>query len=537
MIGDEKTPECEILEWYPSGYYEGSYTESYFHYEDLRLVHCGYDIPNYVGRRKGRSFLSPPVSAQLKEQHTPVNYYSRPDILRFSVKTGLLRGRLWYMAEKDELVYVRCFHRKRIISRKIQNEEGEPITSLTNAHSRMTWHLRHEDNFPHEVSHRMPTTVPTTDGPHFFACIGSSLYDRYIIRGVLGTGTFGRVFDCWDKNRNKSVAVKVVRGNGIRNSFAIKAVTNTTVAATTDNDNNEYNNNEYNNEYHNNNNNNNESKRVCDEYSNGTSVNSGASGEESLNMMSAAAEESRSLRQLQQDEVDDIQKGVYGCGVLLRLINEFVIDQEHLVSVSVPLYNERRHSNSLTKCHKNVPKCPNNDGNNEREVYNDISKTHDDYITIDKIDDNIQTERIDTHTHTQREGDSHTHTHSDTDTHTHTEGGCIEYEERVACFVVDHYCLVFERLGCSISQYINRECAGRGMWLSDICRVTRQIVRGLEFLHRHNTVHGDLKLQNIAFLQPNFHLAAHPRRYVSNDHVWYADNTHTHTHTHTQQKT
>ncbi|KVH98185.1 Protein kinase, catalytic domain-containing protein [Cynara cardunculus var. scolymus] len=49
------------------------------------------------------------------------------------------------------------------------------------------------------------------DGHYMFA-LGDNLTSRYKIHGKMGEGTFGQVLECWDKENNEMVAIKIVRG-------------------------------------------------------------------------------------------------------------------------------------------------------------------------------------------------------------------------------------------------------------------------------------------------------------------------------------
>ncbi|MQL79682.1 hypothetical protein Taro_012121 [Colocasia esculenta] len=49
------------------------------------------------------------------------------------------------------------------------------------------------------------------DGHYIFA-VGENLTSRYKIHSKIGEGTFGQVLECWDKETNEMVAIKVVRG-------------------------------------------------------------------------------------------------------------------------------------------------------------------------------------------------------------------------------------------------------------------------------------------------------------------------------------
>nr|XP_043639005.1 serine/threonine-protein kinase AFC2-like isoform X2 [Erigeron canadensis] len=49
------------------------------------------------------------------------------------------------------------------------------------------------------------------DGHYVFE-VGDNLTSRYKIHGKMGEGTFGQVLECWDKEREEMVAIKIVRG-------------------------------------------------------------------------------------------------------------------------------------------------------------------------------------------------------------------------------------------------------------------------------------------------------------------------------------
>ncbi|KAL9266269.1 Serine/threonine-protein kinase AFC2-like protein [Drosera capensis] len=49
------------------------------------------------------------------------------------------------------------------------------------------------------------------DGHYVFE-IGENLTSRYKIHSKMGEGTFGQVLECWDRERNEMVAIKIVRG-------------------------------------------------------------------------------------------------------------------------------------------------------------------------------------------------------------------------------------------------------------------------------------------------------------------------------------
>ncbi|CAN0295103.1 unnamed protein product, partial [Ascophyllum nodosum] len=49
------------------------------------------------------------------------------------------------------------------------------------------------------------------DGGHFEGKRGDLVGDRYRLGADMGSGTFGRVVECWDQKRRRPVAVKFVR--------------------------------------------------------------------------------------------------------------------------------------------------------------------------------------------------------------------------------------------------------------------------------------------------------------------------------------
>ncbi|GAA0138327.1 non-receptor serine/threonine protein kinase [Lithospermum erythrorhizon] len=46
---------------------------------------------------------------------------------------------------------------------------------------------------------------------HYVYCVGENLTPRYKILSKMGEGTFGRVLECWDREKREHVAVKVIR--------------------------------------------------------------------------------------------------------------------------------------------------------------------------------------------------------------------------------------------------------------------------------------------------------------------------------------
>ncbi|ESW27489.1 hypothetical protein PHAVU_003G206300 [Phaseolus vulgaris] len=49
------------------------------------------------------------------------------------------------------------------------------------------------------------------DGHYMFA-LGENLTSRYRIHSKMGEGTFGKVLECWDRERKEMVAIKIIRG-------------------------------------------------------------------------------------------------------------------------------------------------------------------------------------------------------------------------------------------------------------------------------------------------------------------------------------
>eukprot|EP00919_Chromeraceae_sp_WS-2016_P032305 GHVR01076274.1.p1 GENE.GHVR01076274.1~~GHVR01076274.1.p1 ORF type:complete len:663 (+),score=187.86 GHVR01076274.1:199-2187(+) len=430
-------------EWYPPRHYEGSYTESYFHGEDIELLDNRHSIPNYMTRLRGRSILPVSLSQTLKIHcgYRPIDYFTNPDMLTHSRDIGRLRGRLWVEPTDDGMLrplYVRRFDKKKRLGFKrvtpsvasIEElygsdnhkvvESGSPerrdteglletphdITWGTLEVLRSEWHSRHErGSHSYEQQYMGMSFITETmlsEGPHYSGKVGEILSERYIIRGVLGTGTFGRVFDCWDTVGRKSVALKVVRANG-----------------------------------------------------------TGSGGGEALNMIAAAKEETRALREVGIRNSEQYKEFRQHTRSIITLLNHFSITHTHTVWKNTP-------TNTTTS----------NNGGVDRETGRSLENSIDDKT-------NISDEKLNTSTW---------------------------YEVEMT-----HFVMVFERVGCSVAHYINKNSSGRGMHIVDTWKVARDIINGLEFLHRINMVHGDLKLQNIAFVQPDFRLCPHPRRFVCTD--------------------
>ncbi|KAL9666242.1 hypothetical protein QQ045_000568 [Rhodiola kirilowii] len=79
------------------------------------------------------------------------------------------------------------------------------------------WTSQTESTF----SHGLPNVMPRSDSPswrkddkdgHYTFAIGDNLTPRYKIQSKMGEGTFGQVLECWDRESNEMVAIKIVRG-------------------------------------------------------------------------------------------------------------------------------------------------------------------------------------------------------------------------------------------------------------------------------------------------------------------------------------
>jgi dual-specificity kinase len=46
---------------------------------------------------------------------------------------------------------------------------------------------------------------------HYIIRLGESLIPRYKILKIIGEGTFGKVTQCWDREKKKYVAVKIIK--------------------------------------------------------------------------------------------------------------------------------------------------------------------------------------------------------------------------------------------------------------------------------------------------------------------------------------
>lgn len=80
-----------------------------------------------------------------------------------------------------------------------------PPAELLNRHQHFDWNERYNED----------------QGPAFNAWVGSSLCNKYFVRGMLGAGTFGNVYEGWNHSYGP-VAVKIVRGEQKLSSAALE---------------------------------------------------------------------------------------------------------------------------------------------------------------------------------------------------------------------------------------------------------------------------------------------------------------------------
>eukprot|EP00811_Abedinium_folium_P033303 NODE_6276_length_1686_cov_5.770366.p1 GENE.NODE_6276_length_1686_cov_5.770366~~NODE_6276_length_1686_cov_5.770366.p1 ORF type:complete len:406 (+),score=143.64 NODE_6276_length_1686_cov_5.770366:148-1365(+) len=73
-----------------------------------------------------------------------------------------------------------------------------------------------------------------------------------------------------------------------------------------------------------------------------------------------------------------------------------------------------------------------------------------------------------------------------------------------------HYCLVFERLGVNLHDFMLKDCT-HGLLAGDVYNLTRQLLQCLSFLHGLGITHTDLRCRNVMFRDPHFELAPLPR--------------------------
>lgn len=72
-----------------------------------------------------------------------------------------------------------------------------------------------------------------------------------------------------------------------------------------------------------------------------------------------------------------------------------------------------------------------------------------------------------------------------------------------------HYCLVFERLGMSLYEFIKRNDY-RGFPMEIVRRISFQLVSALRFIHSCGLIHTDLKLENILLVDSASQVSTHP---------------------------
>jgi len=73
-----------------------------------------------------------------------------------------------------------------------------------------------------------------------------------------------------------------------------------------------------------------------------------------------------------------------------------------------------------------------------------------------------------------------------------------------------HFCLVFERLGASLHDFMLKGC-DRGLLAADVCSIAQQLLQCLSFLHGLRLTHTDLKCRNVMLRNPRFDVAPLPR--------------------------
>jgi len=75
---------------------------------------------------------------------------------------------------------------------------------------------------------------------------------------------------------------------------------------------------------------------------------------------------------------------------------------------------------------------------------------------------------------------------------------------------VHHYCLVFERLGVSLHEFMLKGCE-RGLLAADVRSIAQQLLQCLCFLHGLSLTHTDLKCRNVMLRNPRFDVVPLPR--------------------------
>eukprot|EP00439_Symbiodinium_sp_Y106_P013765 s6919_g1.t5 len=73
-----------------------------------------------------------------------------------------------------------------------------------------------------------------------------------------------------------------------------------------------------------------------------------------------------------------------------------------------------------------------------------------------------------------------------------------------------HFCLVFERLGISLRDFLKRS-SGCGLFVEDLRRIAQQLLQGLAGLHTAGILHTDLKCRNVMLNDERHCAAPHPR--------------------------
>mmetsp|Transcript_92956 Transcript_92956/g.277421 ORF Transcript_92956/g.277421 Transcript_92956/m.277421 type:complete len:393 (+) Transcript_92956:129-1307(+) len=73
-----------------------------------------------------------------------------------------------------------------------------------------------------------------------------------------------------------------------------------------------------------------------------------------------------------------------------------------------------------------------------------------------------------------------------------------------------HYCLVFERLGVSLHEFMLKGCE-RGLLAADVRSIAQQLVQCLCFLHGLGLTHTDLKCRNLMLRNARYDLVPLPR--------------------------
>ncbi|CAK9078714.1 unnamed protein product [Durusdinium trenchii] len=73
-----------------------------------------------------------------------------------------------------------------------------------------------------------------------------------------------------------------------------------------------------------------------------------------------------------------------------------------------------------------------------------------------------------------------------------------------------HFCMVFEQLGTSLRDFLKRNSA-RGLYLSDVQVISRQLLQALATLHLLGFIHTDLKCRNVMLRHSSHFSAPSPR--------------------------